>query len=154
MTTESRQPRVLNPDAIDPVSWRNGAGFTRELINDPTGWRLSVADLKVDATFSTFIGLDRIFLPSVDVLLYINGAPQTVPRYTTTTFPGEATVSIELIAGPGRAVNLITSRGHYTAGLVPISRPDWNKQNHNSSNSKLFVDLDAVLVEVQLTPAP
>jgi environmental stress-induced protein Ves len=138
--------RILTPDAVDPVAWRNGAGSTRQLIDDPAGWRLSVAELEVNATFSDFPGLDRTFLPLIDVVLSIDGDRRRVAQGTTATFPGEASVSVELVAGPGRAVNLMTARGRCSGSLIVIPRPEWDQDQPG-----LWVDLGEVLVEVRIS---
>ncbi|WP_328320749.1 HutD family protein [Kribbella sp. NBC_00382] len=140
--------RILTPDAVTPVPWRNGAGSTRQLLDDPAGWRLSVADLDQDAEFSDFPGLDRTFLPLVDVVLHIDGERRPVARGTATTFPGEASVAVELVAGPGRAVNLMTARGRCSGGLTAIARREWEQRDREQP--ELFVDLGDVLVEVRV----
>jgi environmental stress-induced protein Ves len=138
--------RILTPDAVAPVRWRNGAGSTRQLVDDPAGWRLSVAELEQDADFSDFPGLDRIFLPLVDVVLHIDGERRPVPHGTATEFSGEASVAVELIAGAGRAVNLMTARGRCSGDLRAISRLEWDQDQPG-----LFVDLGEVLVEVRIS---
>jgi environmental stress-induced protein Ves len=138
----------LNPDVVEAVAWRNGLGFTRELVDDPAGWRLSVADLEVDAVFSDFEGMDRIFLPLVNVVLCIDGVRRSVARCTAASFPGEASVAVELVAGAGRAVNLMTVRGRCSGGLAVMSRLEWEQRDHDEPG--LFVGLGAVLVEVQV----
>ncbi|MEV6417291.1 HutD family protein [Kribbella sp. NPDC051718] len=138
--------RILTPDTVTAVPWRNGAGSTRQLVDDLAGWRLTVADLDQDATFSDFPGLDRTFLPLVDVVLRIDGDRRPVPRATVIDFPGEASVAVELVAGPGRAVNLMTVRGRCSGTLTAISRSEWDQ-----NQSGLFVDLGEVLVEVRVS---
>ncbi|NEA31389.1 HutD family protein [Streptomyces sp. SID13031] len=139
---------MLTPDDFDPVAWRNGAGSTRELVDDPAGWRLSVADLEADAAFSDFPGVDRTFLPLVDLVLRIDGEYRPVAHYRATSFPGEASVTVELVAGAGRAVNLMTTRGRCAGALTAISRPDWEQRDHDQPG--LLVDLGDILVEVQI----
>ncbi|MFI5709290.1 HutD family protein [Kribbella sp. NPDC051620] len=148
VTPEVGAARILTPDAVNPVPWRNGAGSTRQLVDDPAGWRLSVADLEQDADFSYFPGLDRTFLPLVDVLLLIDGERRPVARGTATEFPGEATVAMELVAGPGQAVNLMTIRGSSSGALTAISRPEWEQRDRDQPG--LFVDLGELLVEVRV----
>ena len=50
---------------VEPQRWRNGAGFTRELLAWPSAgdWqlRISVADIDADAGFSVFPGVERWF---------------------------------------------------------------------------------------------
>lgn len=145
--------RILVPDAVAPVPWRNGAGSTRQLVDDPVGWRLSVAELEQDADFSDFPGLDRIFLPLVDVVLHIDGERRPVARGTATSFPGEASVAVELVAGAGRAVNLMTVRGRCSGGLTAIPRRVWEQRDREQRGRErpgLFVDLGEVLIEVQV----
>jgi environmental stress-induced protein Ves len=133
----------MRPEDFAAVPWRNGAGSTRELIDDPAGWRLSVAELETDVAFSDFAGVDRIFLPLVDVVLTIDGVRRPVAQGTTVAFPGEAAVAVELVAGPGRAVNLMTARGRCSGRLMARSREEWRQHE-----SGLFVDLGDVVVEV------
>jgi environmental stress-induced protein Ves len=130
----------LDPDTVEAVAWRNGLGLTRELVDNPDGWRLSVADLQGDAAFSEFAGMDRIFLPLVDVVLSIDGVRREVPRGTTASFPGEARVAVELVGGPGRAVNLMTVRGRCTGELAVVPE----------SGHGLYVDLGQVFVGVRV----
>lgn len=138
--------RVLNPEDVAAVAWRNGAGATRELIDDPAGWRLSVAELEVDAAFSDFAGLDRVFLPLVEVVLRIDGVRRPVARLTAVSFPGEAKVAVELVAGPGRAVNLMTVRGRCSGSLTVLSRGAWEQRD--DAEPGMFVELGEILVEV------
>lgn len=145
---DPQHSRVLTPDVVEAVAWRNGGGFTRELIDDPAGWRLSVAELEVDAPFSDFPGVDRTFLPLIDVVLHIEGARRPVGRCTAISFPGEASVAVELVAGGGRAVNLMTVRGRCTGDLKAMSRLEWEQRGHDEPG--LFVDLGEMLVEVQV----
>jgi environmental stress-induced protein Ves len=129
----------LDPDTVEAVAWRNGLGLTRQLVDDPAGWRLSVAELQGDAAFSEFAGMDRVFLPLVDVVLSIDGVRRRVARGTTASFPGEASVAVELVEGPGRAVNLMTVRGRCSGELAVVER-----------GQGVFVDLGQVFVEVRV----
>ncbi|MEV8376477.1 HutD family protein [Kribbella sp. NPDC056861] len=140
--------RVLKPEVFPAVAWRNGAGLTRELVDDPSGWRLSVAELESDAVFSAFPGLDRIFLPLVDVVLEIDTVRRPVARGTAVAFPGEAKVAVELVAGPGRAVNLMMARGRCSGRLVARSPGEWEQCGPDRPG--WVVDLGEVLVEVQV----
>ncbi|WP_185446235.1 HutD family protein [Kribbella qitaiheensis] len=143
-----RAVRVLRPELVEAIAWRNGAGTTRELVDDPAGWRLSVAELERNAAFSEFEGLDRVFMPLVDVVLWIDGVRRPVGRCTVASFPGEASVAVELVAGAGRAVNLMTVRGRCSGGLAVVSRVEWERRDHDASG--LFVDLGAEVVEVEV----
>lgn len=118
----------------------------------------------MDAAFSDFTGLDRVFLPLVDVVLSIDGERRVVARGTAVEFRGEAKVAVELVAGPGRAVNLMTVRGRCSGGLTAIQRSEWEKQTAQSEwdeqtarsdwdegQSGVFVDLGEVVVEVRIS---
>lgn len=139
---------MLNPDTVPAVRWRNGNGFTRTLIEDPSGFRLSVAELETGTEFSTFEGLDRTFLPLVDVTLIVNGQSRTVPRLTPASFRGEDAVSMRLPAGPGRALNLMAVRGRCTGTVRAMSQRDWQRRSRAATG--LFVDLEHVVVEVRV----
>ena len=56
---------VVRAATIEPQRWRNGAGLTRELLAwpEPRDWqlRISVADIREDAPFSAYPGVDRWF---------------------------------------------------------------------------------------------
>jgi environmental stress-induced protein Ves len=148
---------MLAPAEVDATPWRNGAGRTRELVDVPGRWRLSVAEVRADAPFSAYPGLDRVFLPMVDVVLVVDGIRRSVPRGTPTVFPGEASVTLELVADGGSAVNLMTVRERCTGTLrawswAEWSRAEWDGAGHDASS--VFVDLDQVIVEAQVTPRP
>lgn len=70
---QDHRARVLRPESVSPVRWPNGAGHTRELIDESGAWRLSVEELQADADFPRVPGVDRKLLPLVDVVLHING---------------------------------------------------------------------------------
>jgi environmental stress-induced protein Ves len=141
-------PHLLSPADVRPVAWRNGAGLTRELMSVPERWRLSVAELRADAPFSAYPGWERVFLPLIDVVLVVDGTRRTVRRGTSTRFPGEASVALELISGSGLAVNLMTTQGPGAGSLRAWSRTQWEAAEHEPR--AVFVDLDDVLVEVEM----
>ncbi len=118
------------------------------MLDDPAGFRVSVAELDRDVPFSSFPGIDRTFLSLVDVTLVVNGKRRPVPRLAPISFRGEDAVSLELVAGCGRAVNLMTARGRFAGELRPFSRAEWRRRGRDTAG--LFVDLGDVLVEVRL----
>lgn len=143
---------VLDPSRVAPVPWRNGAGATRELASwsdeDGTSWRISVADLDRDAPFSTFTGLDRLFVALGAIRLRVDGTVVQLAAGEQTRFPGEACVSVDL-EGPTRALNVMTRRGTWRADVVCRSadRPA-------TPTTHATVPLGELTADVLLTPVP
>ncbi len=109
---------TLRCDQVTPQRWRNGAGFTRELLAWPgaADWqlRISVADIDADAPFSAFPGVDRWFavIEGAGVVLQLPGGAHTVSGDTAPLhFAGEAAPGCTLIDGPTRDLNLMARRG-------------------------------------------
>lgn len=111
--------------------WRNGLGWTREILRGPNtvrpegaddwDWRLSIAEIELDGPFSTFDGVDREL-----VLLYGNGVRlrfadgevrDVEPPHGRVRFPGERAVSGELIDGTTHDFNLMWRRDRIDAEL-------------------------------------
>lgn len=106
--------------------WRNGFGWTREILRFPaTGddwdWRLSIAEIERDGPFSTFDGIDREL-----VLLHGNGVRlrfddgevrDVEPPHGRVRFAGERAVSGELIDGATHDFNLMWRRDRIEADL-------------------------------------
>jgi environmental stress-induced protein Ves len=120
---------MLDPSLVQPVPWRNGAGSTRGLAvaTDPDGrtrWRISVADLEVDAPFSPFPGMERLFVALGPLRLAVDGAVTAMTHGDQVRFAGEATVSVALDE-PTRALNVMTRRGRCRAevALRPSGEP-------------------------------
>ena len=106
--------------------WRNGHGWTREVLRMPEGaddwdWRLSIAEIEHDGPFSSFPGIERIL-----VLLHGNGVRlrfddgelrEVVPPYGRVRFAGERALTGELIDGPTHDLNLMWRRDRVEAEL-------------------------------------
>jgi len=104
--------------SIAPQRWRNGGGWTRELLAwpDPRRWqlRVSLATIESAGPFSAFEGTRRriAIVDGPGVLLAINDeihrlSPDTEPL----GFDGAAPVHCTPIDGPTSDLNLITTRG-------------------------------------------
>ncbi|MEV7979638.1 HutD family protein [Streptomyces sp. NPDC086519] len=120
---------TLAPSRVAPTPWRNGAGTTRELATgtDASGrvlWRLSVADLDRDAPFSTFPGLDRLFVALGPLRLTVDGRQRRLAVGDQARFAGEAPVAVALDT-PTRALNVMTRRGACRAEVIlrPVGGP-------------------------------
>lgn len=118
--------RVISAKDYRRERWKNGAGWTREILRFPEhgnwDWRLSIAEIEQDAPFSCFEGIEREL-----VLLQGNGLRmrfddgQTVelqPPYERIRFAGERAVRGELLDGPTQDFNLMWRRQAYRAELL------------------------------------
>jgi len=107
--------------------WRNGLGWTREILRLPAqgdDWalRLSVAEIEQDAAFSTFPGVEREL-----VLLQGNGVrlrfedgrvAQVLPPHGRVRFAGEEALHGELVDGTTHDFNLMWKRELLQAELL------------------------------------
>lgn len=108
---------VQRCDQVAPQRWRNGAGFTRELLAWPAAgdWqlRISVADIDIDASFSAFPGVERWFavLEGAGVVLQLPEGRRVVDADSPPLhFAGEAAPGCTLIDGRTRDLNLMARR--------------------------------------------
>lgn len=123
-----KQPEVHLYRAADypRMPWRNGGGTTQEVVCNPGGsaagfdWRLSIADVAQDGSFSAFTGYQRIItvLEGSGIQLTVDGSLQTplTPRQAY-AFAGEAQVQCRLLDGPIRDFNLIYAPARWHARL-------------------------------------
>lgn len=108
------------------MPWKNGGGITTELfsIKNPSNssflFRLSMASVKSNGPFSTFLGIDRILFllegkgfhlegPVLSTAVELN----TPPLY----FKGEDPINCILIDGPCIDFNVMTAR-HYAKSTI------------------------------------
>lgn len=106
--------------------WRNGQGWTREVLRMPEGvddwdWRLSIAEIEQDGPFSSFPGIEREL-----VLLHGNGmrlryddgeVREVLPPHARVRFAGERVLACELVDGPTHDLNLMWRRDRIDAEL-------------------------------------
>ena len=106
--------------------WRNGLGWTREILRvpDTDDWqvRLSIAEIEQDAAFSSFPGIERelVLLQGEGLRLrFADGALHTLlPPHDRLRFAGEAQVSGELVDGLTHDFNLMWRRDAVDAELL------------------------------------
>ena len=127
------QPHIIQALHIPPVPWRNGGGQTRELLTrpDPTptapaapsAWhlRISLADVDRSGPFSAYPGVERWFcvITGAGVRLNIDGREQRMdPGSPPLRFSGASHVACDLLAGPTRDLNLMTTSGQ--GQMLPV----------------------------------
>lgn len=118
-------PRVVPANEYRRVRWKNGLGWTREIIREPEAddwnWRLSIAEIEKDAAFSAFPGIEREL-----VLLRGNGlrlrfadgeVRELHPPHDRLRFAGERALVGELLDGPTHDFNLMWRRDAVAAEL-------------------------------------
>ena len=107
--------------------WKNGAGWTREILRwprdaDDWDWRLSIAEVDRDGPFSTFPGVDRelVLLSGEGMRLrFVDGeVAQLQPPHDRVRFAGERALECELVAGPTHDFNLMWKRDRIEAQLL------------------------------------
>jgi len=130
---------IVCAENLRPVRWKNGAGWTHELLTwpEPTGWalRISVADIEADGPFSSFPGVDRYFavLSGEGVVLGIDGAQVSLNAQSPLfAFKGEAATECRLVRGASSDFNLMVRRDrahlhcHPVGEAAPLlSDPHW-----------------------------
>lgn len=130
MGNSSPQSLLLRASDYRRMRWRNGAGWTSEILKvhgsqdrdtNDWDWRLSIAEIEADAPFSAFPGVDREL-----VLLSGNGlrlrfddgtVHDLLPPHDKLRFAGERAAFGELIDGPTRDFNLMWKREAVAAQL-------------------------------------
>lgn len=106
--------------------WRNGLGWTREIVRvpDTDDWqvRLSIAEIEQDAAFSAFPGIERelVLLRGEGLRLrFADGTLHTLmPPHDRLRFAGEAQVRGELVDGVTHDFNLMWRRDAVNAELL------------------------------------
>jgi hypothetical protein len=113
-SSDAAAPMLVRGMDTTPQRWRNGGGWTRELLAwpDATDWqvRISVADVESDGPFSAFPGVRRWFavLEGGGVELTVDGTSRRLaPADPAFAFDGAAATSARLLDGPTRDLNLM-----------------------------------------------
>jgi environmental stress-induced protein Ves len=127
------RPRLVRVDETPRQRWRNGGGWTRELLAWPGAedWRvrISVADIESDGPFSSFPGVGRFFavLEGAGVELSVDGKLSRVLRDSAAiAFKGDATTTCRLLDGPTRDLNLMVRE---TSGAMQrVDGAEWKPE--------------------------
>ncbi|MBZ9602496.1 HutD/Ves family protein [Phyllobacterium chamaecytisi] len=124
--------KILRASDHRQMPWKNGGGVTTEIAVAPPlasvadfDWRISMATVAADGPFSRFDGIDRTLtvLSGEGLELAIESAPlvRLSPASKPYPFPGDATASAKLIAGPVTDFNVMTRRGRWTHSVDNLS---------------------------------
>jgi environmental stress-induced protein Ves len=126
--------RLLPAHDYRRARWRNGLGWTREILRwpemaedtagdtaDDWDWRLSIAEIEQDGPFSVFPGVERelVLLRGQGVRLRFDDGEirEALPPHGRVRFAGERAVQGELIDGPTHDFNLMWRRDRIDAEL-------------------------------------
>ncbi len=119
--------RVLRAAERTAAPWSNGGGVTREIAAHPDGagwdtfdWRISLADVTRDGSYSPLPGIRRILTVAdgAGLRLTVDGtAHPPLPRHTPFAFPGAAATDSRLVAGPVVNLNVMTREGRAGADV-------------------------------------
>ncbi|MFZ6179135.1 HutD family protein [Nannocystis pusilla] len=124
---------VLVPRAAQRrVRWKNDGGWTTELAVWPEGasefdWRVSVAEVDADCTFSHFPGVDRsiLVLAGAGFDLHVDGEAPARLRLggPAHAFSGDRSATCTLVGGPTRDFNVMSRRGRVRHALARSQAP-------------------------------
>ena len=123
--TSSSAARVIPANCYRRERWKNGAGWTREIVRVPGAaewdWRLSIAEIEQDAPFSRFDGIERelVLLSGEGLRLRFDDGEvhELLPPHARLRFAGERGASGELVDGPTQDFNLMWRREAVDAQL-------------------------------------
>ena len=105
---------IVRAADVRPEPWANGGGTTRELARaDDGAWRISLATVDREGSFSTFAGRDRL-LTVVDgpvLVLDVDGEQHVVEPQRPFAFSGGAAVVASVPEGAVQALNVIVDPG-------------------------------------------
>jgi uncharacterized protein len=119
--------RIIRFKELATVPWKNGGGITREIASKTVDaslvWRLSMADVDSDGTFSNFAGLTRIL-----TVIEGNGLRLVGPNGTfeaaygePVIFDGGLPIESKLLNGPVRDLNVMFD-SRFCVGSVALAK--------------------------------
>jgi uncharacterized protein len=113
----SKPERIRRFDRARLTRWSNGTGDTRELIRSPSAgpsfdWRISVADVEIDGSFSVLPGIDRtiVLCEGRAMVLIEDGRRIELQLRVPYSFSGDSLVGCRVPHGPTRDLNIMSDR--------------------------------------------
>ena len=115
--------RVIRIGDCPVRRWRNNGGDTRELASHSDDgnviWRISVATIDADGSFSRFDGMDRSLVRLDGGVLALTIDGQSIGASNEiVAFRGEASVTASIETVPVRVLNVMTHRNAATHGVT------------------------------------
>jgi environmental stress-induced protein Ves len=116
------------------MPWKDGGGETREVALSPLDagidafdWRISMAWVREDGSFSTFPDVDRtlVLLDGDGMTLAIAGRTPVALTVDSAPwgFPGDVATFARLAGGPITDLNVMTARGRYAHVVERFANP-------------------------------
>ena len=111
--TMAEHLRIIPASTFQTSQWKNGGGITYEIVKDQAGdqllWRISIAEMDRDATFSPFDGFTRILtvIEGAGLDLHHPAGELHAGALKPLRFSGGLQVEGRLISGNVRNFNLI-----------------------------------------------
>jgi uncharacterized protein len=111
--TMAEHLRIIPASTFQTSRWKNGGGITHEIVKDQAGdqllWRISIAEMDRDATFSPFDGFTRILtvIEGAGLDLHHSAGELHAGALKPLRFSGGLQVEGRLISGNVRNFNLI-----------------------------------------------
>jgi environmental stress-induced protein Ves len=121
--------------SLQPAPWKSGGGVTREVVRVPAGsdldsfdWRVSIAELTTDGSFSSFPGVDRVIALLDGAGVHMRSPDGQIDQRLTTpltpfAFSGDVPVDASLVVGPSRDLNVMTRRVRARADVRVLREP-------------------------------
>jgi environmental stress-induced protein Ves len=123
---------TFDVESLPATLWKNGGGVTREVVRIPAGadletftWRVSMAELSADGSFSSFPGIDRVIALLSGAGVHMRSRDGTIDHRLTTpfspySFSGDQSIDATLVVGPSRDFNVMTRRSQVRADVRVI----------------------------------
>jgi environmental stress-induced protein Ves len=122
--------RIVRAADLPRTPWKNGGGETAEIAVHPPGagfadfgWRISLASVASDGSFSRFDGVDRTLtvLSGEMELTSAGKAHRLTAGSAPLAFPGDVPVAARLIGGEVTDLNVMTRRGMFEHAVEMIA---------------------------------
>lgn len=123
--------QLTTPSDHRRMPWRNGGGFTTELLRHPASaegrflWRLSIAEIDRLTPFSRFLACERwiAVIDGAGIVLKAGRAPTVTltQRSGFFRFSGDGETDCRPVDGPCRTLNLIVDHRHVEARARLVS---------------------------------
>lgn len=129
VTPEAQGLTIIRHSDLACSQWANGAGVTRQVAVEPEDsgidsfdWRISIAEVVSECSFSSLPGIDRwiLLVDGPSMALTIDGVECSLDSRSAVRFRGEAVVTCSVPGGPTRDLNVMCRRGEFSASLTVL----------------------------------